>query len=136
MSYGMGAALQEAVFARLQGDIDLGAIVGTAIYDAAPPGGVAGLYVTLGPEEVRDRSDSNGHGAIHDFTVSVVTDAAGFQSAKDTAAAVSDALIDAPLSLTRGRLVGLGFLRARARRGSTGAQRQIDLRFRARVEDD
>jgi len=136
MSYGMGAALQAAVYAHLQADSALAALVGEAIYDAAPAGTVQGLYVTLGPEDVRDRSDKDGTGAAHDFTVSVVTDAAGFAAAKAAAAAVSDALVDAALVLSRGRLVSLGFLRARARRVSSGAQRQIDLRFRARVEDN
>lgn len=135
MSYVMGDALQAAVFAALQGDATLGALVGGAIYDAAPSGSQAGLYVALGPEDVRDRSDGTGAGATHDFTVSVVTDAAGFQAAKAAAAAVSDVLVDADLSLSRGRLVSLNFLRARARLVSRGAQRQIELRFRARLED-
>ena len=136
MSYGMSAALQAAVYARLEADSGVQALVGAAIYDAAPAGSVPGLYLSLGPEDVRDRSDKSAGGAVHDFTVSVVTDAAGFQGAKDAAAAVSDALVDAPLALARGRLVSLAFLKARARRVSSGAQRQIDLRFRARVEDD
>ena len=136
MSYGMAAALQEAGYAHLQADAALTALVGTAVYDAAPPGGVAGLYVALGPEDVRDRSDYEDGGARHEFTVSVVTDSAGFKDAKEAAAAVSDALVGAPLSLSRGRLVGLGFLRARARKVSSGTLRQIDLRFRARVEDN
>ena len=45
-----------------------------------------------------------------------------------------DALDDAPLTLSRGRIVFLRFERARADR--KGRDRQIDLRFRARVEDD
>jgi hypothetical protein len=50
---------------------------------------------------------------------------------------VCDALEGAALTLDRGRLVGLWFERASARRtGTGGAIRQIDLRFRARVEDD
>ncbi|MCG6901804.1 MAG: DUF3168 domain-containing protein [Rhodobacter sp.] len=136
MSYGMGAALQAAVYTHLQADAALNALVGSAIFDAAPPGGIAGLYVSIGPEQVRDGSDYDGGGAVHEFTVSVVTDAAGFQSAKNAGAAISDALVDAPLVLSRGRLVSLGFLRARALRTTDGTQRQIDLRFRARVEDN
>lgn len=136
MSYGMGAALQAAVYGRLQADAALVALVGDAIYDAAPAGGAAGMYVSLGVDEARDRSDGTGAGAVHDFTVSVVTDASGFAAAKDAAAAISDALVDAALVLSRGRLVSLGFLRARARRVPGGALRQIDLRFRARVEDN
>lgn len=136
MSYGMASSLQAAVYAHLQGDAALTALVGDAVYDAAPAGAAPSLYVALGEEEARDRSDADLGGAAHDFTVSVVTEGAGFQAAKDAAAAVSDALVDAGLTLTRGRLVSLRFLRARARRVSAGAQRQIDLRFRARVEDD
>ncbi len=134
MSYGIGAALQAAVYQRLRASSALDALIGDAIYDAVPPGTVTGTYVSLGPEDVRDASDVTGDGAEHDFVVSVVTDAAGFQSAKAVAAAVSDQLVDATLILARGRLVGLWFLRAKARRVETGETRRIDLTFRARVE--
>ena len=135
MSYGVGAALQAAIYQRLMADAALDALVGSAIYDAVPPGTVTGTYVSLGPEDVRDRSDKTGTGAEHDFTVSVVTDAAGFQAAKAVAAAISDTLVNAPLILARGRLVGLWFLKGRARRVEDGDVRRIDLSFRARVED-
>ena len=135
MSYGVSSALQGAVYQRLQADAALAALVGGDIFDAAPPGVVPTIYVSLGPEDVRDRSDKTGRGADHDFTVSVVTTAAGFQSAKDAAAAVSDALVDAPLVLSRGSLVSLNFVRARAKRVQDADVRRIDLRFRARVED-
>lgn len=46
-----------------------------------------------GPEVVRDASTQTDKGAFHEFSVSVVTDDAGFQNAKAVAAAVSDALI-------------------------------------------
>ncbi|WP_212525987.1 DUF3168 domain-containing protein [Actibacterium sp. MT2.3-13A] len=134
MSYGVSAALQAAVYQRLTGDAVLGALVGGAIYDALPSGTLPDLYVSLGPEEARDRSDMTGAGALHLFTVSVVSAAAGFQAAKAAAAAVSDALVDAPLTLSRGALAGLHFDRARAQRLTDGTRR-IDLRFRARVDD-
>ncbi|MBW6505579.1 MAG: DUF3168 domain-containing protein [Rhodobacteraceae bacterium] len=134
MSYAAASALQAAVYQRLRASDALDALVGDAIYDAAPPGPMSGTYVSLGPEDARDASDATGAGAEHDFVVSVVTDAAGFQTAKAVAAAVSDALVDAALMLARGRLVGLWFLRARARRVDAGATRRIDLTFRARVE--
>ena len=88
--------------------------------------------MTLGPEDVRDRSDGTSGGAWHRFTVSVVSDAAGFAAAKAAAAAVGDALTDAELTLDRGHLAGLHFYRARARRD--GALRRIDLTFRARID--
>lgn len=135
MSYGIGAALQAAVYQKLVSDAALGALVGAAVYDSIPPGTVTGTYVSLGPEDVRDASDQVGRGAVHEFTVSVVTDQAGFQSAKAVATAVSDALSNADLALARGRLVGLWFLSARARRVEKADIRRIDLLFRARVEE-
>ena len=100
MSYGMAAALQEAVFQRLTGDAAVTALAGSAIYDVVPSGSLPALYVTLGQEEVRDASDKTGGGSRHDFTVSVVSDGSGFLAAKTIAAAISDALVDADLSLS------------------------------------
>ncbi|MDE3079060.1 MAG: DUF3168 domain-containing protein [Paracoccaceae bacterium] len=134
MSYAVAAALQAAVFARLQADGGLNALVGAAIYDAVPPGSGTGTFLMIGPEDVRDQSDKTGDGAEHRFIVSVVTDAAGFQAAKAAAVAVSDALVGADLALSRGRLVSLAFLRAVARRTGKDTGRRIDLTFRARVE--
>lgn len=137
MSYGMAASLQAAVYQHLSADATVSAHVGTAIYDALPPGNLPQTYVTLGPEEVRDASDRSGEGAMHRFTVSVVSGVAGFGEAKALAGAICDALEAPALTLARGRLVGIWFERASARRtGTGGAIRQIDLRFRARVEDD
>ncbi len=136
MSYGVASALQAAVYQRLIADNALTALVGTAIFDAVPEGTGLGTFVSFGPEDVRDRSDMTAAGAEHDFVVSVVTDAAGFQTAKAAATAVSDALIGAPLTLSRGSLVGLWFLKAVARRVDRGLVRRIDLTFRARVEDN
>ena len=135
MTYGVSTALQQAVYQRLQADAALTALVGPAVYDSVPPGIVSGTYVSLGPEDVRGASDKTGHGALHEITVSVVTDAAGFSAAKAVATAVSDALVDATLVLARGHLVYLNFHRARARRVQDADVRRIDLRFRARVQD-
>ncbi len=136
MSYGVSAALQQAVFQRLAADTTLDGLVSGAIYDSAPPGIVSGTYVSLGPEDVTEKSDKTGHGALHEIIVSVVTDAAGFQQAKEVAAAVSDALVDATLILARGTLVYLNFQRARARRVQDADVRRIDLVFHARVQDN
>ena len=135
MSYGAASALQAAVYGALTNDAALTALVGGDIYDALPSGVAPALYVTLGPEVVRDRSDKTGHGALHEFNVLVVTESAGFAAAKDVAAAVSDALVDAPLVLTRGTLVALNFYKARAARIDSTGQRQIVLTFRARIDD-
>ncbi|MEI4233326.1 DUF3168 domain-containing protein [Roseovarius sp. D22-M7] len=135
MTYTVAASLQEAVFTRLTSDVALGALVGAAIFDALPGGAVPPLYVTLGPEEVRARGDGSAGGAWHRLTVTVVSDGAGFLEAKRVAAAVSDALDGAQMSLGHGSLVGVQFWRARARRETGGDRRRIDLIFRARVDD-
>lgn len=136
MSYRLAEGLQTAVYQCLTTDAALTALVGAAIYDAIPAGAVPEIYVAIGDEEVRDRSDITGAGAEHRFVVSVVTETESFIRAKSVAAAVSAALTGAELMLTSGRVVGLWFDRAVARRvGRADRVRRIDLRFRARVED-
>jgi Protein of unknown function (DUF3168) len=129
MSYSGAAALQTAVYQRLTSDP---ALAGVAIYDAVPPQ-PAGLFVLVGPEEVRDLSDVSGAGAEHLLAVSVISTRPGFLSAKDIAVKVSDRLVGASLTLSRGALVSLLFLRARALRIDEGEVRRVDLTFRARV---
>jgi len=136
MSYAISGALQGAVYQYLQADAGLTALIADAVYDAVPSGEVPETYVILGAEDVRDRSDKSGVGAEHRLTVSVLSNGAGFASAKEVAGLISDLLHDADLALTRGRLVYLNFDRATARRDGTGNQRRIDMRFRARVEDN
>lgn len=131
MSYAGAAALQAAVFQRLS---DCPALSGLAVFDAQPVGGASGTFVLIGPEEVRDASDRTGAGAEHRVTVSVISDAAGFLAAKTAAVAVSDALAEAEMELSRGRLVRMQFQRAVARRLEDGDVRRIDLTFRARIE--
>ena len=132
MSYGSAAALQAAIWQRLSADP---ALAGVLVVDALPKGAGKGAFILIGPEEVLDQSDKTGGGAEHRLTVSVISDGAGFRPAKEIAVAVSDALVDAQLSLLRGRLVSLRFQRAVARRLDEGAVRRIDLVFRARVEN-
>ena len=135
MSYGISSALQAAIFGALSGDAGVSALVGSAIYDALPSGALPATYVSLGPESVRSVTDSTGEGAEHRITVSVVTEVPGFAAAKEAAGAVCDALHDAPLALTRGRLVSLRFQRAVAAKIDNASGRRIDLIFRARVDD-
>lgn len=136
MSYGVGAALQEAVYATLQADAALNTLVGNNIFDQLPVGKVPDLFVSLGPETVLDRSDKDSDGAEHRFVVSVIGDASGFAKVKAAAAAVSDGLVNADLSLSRWRLVYLRFDRAVAKRDGRKNLRRVDLRFVARVEDN
>lgn len=132
MSYAGAVALQAALYEHLSGQP---ALAGVPIHDAVPHGGGRGTWILIGPEEVRDASDGSGRGARHDFTVSVMSDAAGFLAAKRVALGLSDALVTAPPALARGRLVRLDFLKAVARRLGSGDARRIDLTFRARIEE-
>ncbi len=136
MTYALAQSLQAAIFQRLISDETLRALVGDHVYDQVPPGVLPTLYVALGPEVARDRSDQTGQGAEHDAAVSVVTDGAGFSTAKAVAAVLSDVLLGTELTMSRGRVVSLRFLRASAARKGAGETRQIDLIFRVRVEDD
>ena len=135
MTYAVSAALQTAIFETLATDPAVTALVGDAVYDTVPSGPRPELYLALGPEQVRDQSDMTGAGALHEFVIRVVSETSGFARAKQVAAAVSDALHNADLTLTRGALVYLQFAKARATRARTGDARQIDLTFRARVCD-
>lgn len=135
MTYAVSAALQGAIYGALVGDAVLQGLIAGAVFDAEPAGPLPELYVTLGAENVRAGSDGSGGGAVHEFAISVVTDAAGFSTAKRAAVAVCDVLIDADLALDRGRLVSCRFYKARATRAEAGTTRRIDLTFRARVDD-
>ena len=136
MSYASSAPLQAAVFARLSSDPVVQPLVGIAIYDAIPPGTPPGTFIVMGPEEVVDRSDVTCRGAEHRIRISVISNAAGFQQAKEVAGAVSDALLQPPtLTLLRGRVVGVWFQRAEASRMRATGARRIDLTFRVLVED-
>ena len=137
MSYAAATALQSAVYQHLRGDPTLSALIGDAIFDAMPVDAPGGVFVSLGPEEVRDAGDATGAGSRHDFIVSVLSGtegSAGFATVKAVAAAVSEALEDGSVTLERGRLAALWFLRAKARRVENGAARRVDLTFRARID--
>ena len=135
MTYVLAAGLQEAVFQRLSASAAVSGLVGGAVFDAAPEGRLPPLYVALGPEDAVERSDKTGRAARHQFTISIVSEKAGFHLAKQLAGAVEEALTDGSVTLSRGRLVSLMFYKARARRVGSGARRRIDMQFRALVDD-
>ncbi|RJL00341.1 DUF3168 domain-containing protein [Paracoccus siganidrum] len=137
MSCAASMALQGAVYQHLRADPTLAGLVGDAIFDAMPVEAPEGVYVSLGPEDVRDAGDVSAAGAQHDFVVSVLSGASesgGFGAVKAAAQAVADALEGGGLVLDRGHLAGLWFLRARARRVENSAARRVDLTFRARID--
>ena len=90
MSYAAAAALQAGVFGALTA---APALAGVSIVDAIPPGTTPGTFILIGPEVAVDQSDGTGAGAEHRFTISVISDAAGFLTAKTLAAAVSAAVL-------------------------------------------
>jgi hypothetical protein len=133
MSYATSAALQTAIYTALTNDATVMALCHGAIHDKVPTGPVPDLYISLGPERARDLSDKTKHASEHEFQVTIIANGAGFQQIKTVAGAISDALTDAQLTLTRGQLISLNFLRAEARREDT--TREIDLWFLARIDD-
>ena len=135
MTYALSGALQAAVYDLLQSDPGLTALIGDAVYDAVPGGSLPETYVLLGQEVAKDLSDPQGAGAEHRLTLSVVTSAPGFSTAKGCAAVISDLLHRAEPALSRGRVVDMAFLKATARRIDGASARRIDLQFRARVAD-
>lgn len=136
MTYAVSYALQAGLYDRLTNDAALTTLVGSDIFDAPPGGTVPETYVLIGDEIVRDRSSKTHDAAFHDVVINVVSDTAGFSKAKQVAGAVCDALVDAAFPLSRGTLVGLHFVRARAVREDSPGIRQINLTFRAHVADD
>ena len=138
MTYALSVALQTAVYTRLSQDAALMDLVGQDIYDAPPPGPPAeapDIHVTLGEERVKDGATKTSVGAVHDFTVTVHARAEGFSRPKAAASAVCEALLPADLTLSRGHLVDLRLLFARADRGPANAPRRVEMRFRAVLED-
>lgn len=134
MSLQATLAVQSALYALLSGDAALGALLPGGVFDAPPPATPQGSYAVLGEEDVIDRSDASGAGAEHRVLVQVVSDAAGFATAKAAAARIAALLPDQRPALGAGRVVAIWFHQAQARRIGGGAQRRIDLRFRIRVE--
>ena len=134
MSYGSAAELQQAVYQALLVDAEVMAKSGGAIYDAVPSGLVPPLYLSLGAEDATARYDGGGSIARHRVTVSVISDAAGFQAAKLLAAAVCEALDGSAPALDHGQVLDLHFEQARARRAGRNRKRRIDLRFAALVD--
>ena len=136
MTYALSCSLQRAIFTYLAGEAALYSLIGTHIFDVPPPGGNPSTYILIGEETALDRSSKTNEAALHEFVVSVNSDAAGFGKAKDVAAVVCDTLLNASLTMERGTITGIWFRNAKAVRGKTPDRRRIDLRFRAYVEDN
>lgn len=138
MTYALAWPLQEAIYALLSGDAELGGLV-SGIYDAAPrqvsEAASEGLYVTLGDERVEDFSTASDGGARHTVLISVHAPRRGFAEAKRAAGRISDLVSGAAPALSRGRIVQSRFAEAQTARAENDALRRIDLRFRMVLED-
>lgn len=139
MTYALSWPLQQAVYELLSGDPAITDLIGTRIYDAPLTIGEEaepdGLYVTIGDERVDDWSTASDRGAAHRLTIAVNAPRRGFSEAKQLAGAISDAMLDGTLALSRGRVVLVHFAGARTRREERDALRRIEMRFRVTVED-
>ena len=134
MTYAAGRSLQTAIYDRLVSDAGIDALLAGAVFDDVPID-APNLFVAIGPERVRGVGDSSGEGAVHELTISAVTRREGYLAAKAVAVAVSDSLAGTELTLARGRLVSLRFVRAETKRDKAEGTRRIDLIFRARTDD-
>lgn len=129
MSYQLAGALQSALYSQLSSDDGVAALVGDAVYDAVPAGTLPETYVLLGDEDAKAVADPEGEDTLHEFTLSIISSAQGFLTAKTVAAAIGKALELSPMALPEGRVVWLRFRKAKAHR--TAEIRQIDLKYRA-----
>lgn len=131
MSYAVSAAVQKAMYEALVADPPVG-----AIFDGAPEGEVPDTYAVIGAEDVRDRSSMDARLSEHRAIVTVYGAEAAFSSTKLMAGAICDRMLAGLPNLDRGRVVSIEFIRARARRVTSNAQRRIEMTFRLIVEDD
>jgi hypothetical protein len=139
MTCAMSWPLQQALHAAISSDARCTAFFAARVFDGAPPAGpdaaAEGLYLTIGDETVTDWSTASDRGARHQVTLTVHAPRHGFAEAKQAAAEVSDVVLDGPLGLSRGRVVGVRFVGARTRRSENDALRQIEMRFSITLED-
>ena len=105
------------------------------------PAAATAAYLAQLPPEAHEKAQhytQGGHWLVlWGFVVSVLAgtdEAAGFRAVKEAAVAVSAALEGADLVTDTGRVAGLWFLRARAKRVENGAERRVDLTFRALMD--
>ena len=103
MTMAMAAPLQTALYERL---VVLPAL-GGRVFDDAPhqSADVGGAYVTLGDETVAPWDTVTDRGAIHAVRVRGYSPVRGFLPAKALAADVVAVLDEAPLTLSRGKVI-------------------------------
>ncbi|CAN5417162.1 DUF3168 domain-containing protein [soil metagenome] len=129
-------ALRAAIHDTLVVDSGLAAALGGArVYDV-PPREAAFPYVTLGEARIVDASVDDGATQEHLLTLHAWSRQGGHKEAHAIAAALLQALDDAPLTPAGHRLVNLRFTVADIRREADGRTYHALVRFRAVTEPD
>jgi hypothetical protein len=129
-------ALRAAIYDALRADAPLAAVLGgPKIYDE-PPRGAAFPYVTLGETRLSDFSAGDDPAIEHQLTLHAWSRQGGHREAELIAAALLQALDDAPLPLADHRLVNLRFALADVRRDADGRTYHALIRFRAVTEPE
>lgn len=127
-------SLREAIFAALSADAPLLALLGGArIYDV-PPKDAVFPFVALGEAVVSDWSTATEAGAEHALTLHAFSRSGGRGQAYALAAAVQEALHDAPLPLAGHVLANLRATTAEVVREKDGRTFHALVRFRAVTE--
>lgn len=127
-------ALRQALFDRLVADAPLRALLGDPRVHDAPPADAAFPFVTLGEALVADGSTATEAGSEQSLTLHAYSRAGGRREAFALAAAIQQALHDAPLALEGHRLANLRATTAEVRREADGRTYHALIRFRAVTE--
>lgn len=127
-------ALRQALFERLTADGPLRAVLGGPRVHDAPPADAAFPFVTLGEALVADGSTATEAGSEQSLTLHAFSRAGGRREAFALAAAIQQALHDAPLALEGHRLANLRATTAEVRREADGRTYHALIRFRAVTE--
>jgi hypothetical protein len=136
MSVPSAVALRAAITDALRADAALVAVLGgPKIYDE-PPRGAAFPYVTLGEARISALPADETGLQEHQLTLHAWSQQGGHREAQMIAAALLQALDDAPLPLADHRLVNLRFALADVRRDADGRTYHAFVRFRAVTEPE
>jgi hypothetical protein len=126
--------LRKAIRDTLAANAALTALLGGAkIHDEVPPG-AAFPYVVLGDAETRPFGTQTSDGEEHRLSLSAWSMQGGRREAHLIAAALLDALADAPLSLPDHALIHMRLASADIARQPDGRTHAAHLRFRAITE--
>ena len=128
-----GFPLQEALYARLNGDATLGALI-TGVYDAVPDDTNLPIVV-IGPTTTSDDGSMTLDGRDYIFNVDVWSDYRGMKETKNIAARVYTLLHEFDLSVSGANLIDLRCEFSSEVLENDGVTRHGVMRFRAFITD-